>query len=227
MEMMALGTLMGANAAKMTQKKLDEIVRMPELDVGNAYGQAIGAINANQSGAEGAAARTNQFNQGQVNSVLEQGIPGFSEMQKRRVKQATDLLGGGIPEDVQRQIYRSSAGRALQGGYAGAPAGRNLTARDLGRTSLDMIERGNQMTGSILSSTPLARTQGSNDILNLSGGDFSNLRANARTEKMSAMRDRAIAPGATAVGGQGLQQMGKSLMELAGSLGGAAMGGAM
>jgi hypothetical protein len=227
MEMMGLGTLMGANAAKMTQKKLDEIVRMPELDVGNAYGQAIGAINANQAGAEGVARRTNQFNQGQINDVLEQGVPGFSEMQRRRVKQATDLLGGGIPEDVQRQVYRSSAGRALQGGFSGSPAGRNLTARDFGRTSLDMIDRGNQMTGSILSSTPLARTQGSNDILNMSGGDFAKLRSNERTEKMSAMRDRAIAPGATAVGGQGLQQMGKSLMEMAGSMGGAAMGGGM
>ena len=227
MEMMAVGTLMGANAAKMAQKKLDEIIRMPELDVGNSYGQAIGAINANQSGAEGAASRTNRFNQGQVNDVLEQGIPGFSEMQRRRVKQATDLLGGGVPEDVQKQVFRSSAGRALSGGFSGSPAGRNLTARDFGRTSLDMIERGNQMTGSILASTPLARTQGSNDILNLSGGDMTKLRSHERTEKMSAMRDRAVAPGATAVGGQGLQQMGKSLMELAGSLGGAAMGGAM
>lgn len=225
MEMMGIGTLMGANAARMTQRKLDEIVRMPELDVGGAYGQAIGAIRGNQAGAEEVTSRTNRYNQQQLNETLEGGIPGFSEMQRRRTRQATELLGGGVPEDVQRALYRSSAGKALSGGYAGSQAGRNLTARDLGRTSLDMINQGQRMSEGILSSTPLARVQGSNELLNMSGADMARLRSGERTERMSAMRDRAIAPGATAVGGMGLQQMGKSLMELAGSLGGAAAGG--
>lgn len=51
-------------------------------------------------------------------------------------------LRGEIPQDVRDQIGRSSAFRALSGGYAGSPMASALTARDLGLTSLDLTKRG-------------------------------------------------------------------------------------
>ena len=61
--------------------------------------------------------------------------------------QASQLLAGEIPQDVQDQIQRSSAYTALRGGYQGSPMARALTARDLGLTSLDLMGRGAQMAG--------------------------------------------------------------------------------
>jgi hypothetical protein len=53
-------------------------------------------------------------------------------------------------------VQRQAAGRALSGGFAGSQAARNLTARDLGRTSLALQQAGNQQFSNILGTTPFA-----------------------------------------------------------------------
>jgi hypothetical protein len=61
---------------------------------------------------------------------------------------ANSLAKGLIPQDVKAQIEESSAYSALQGGYGGTGMGRNLTARDLGLTSLSLESSGASMAGS-------------------------------------------------------------------------------
>ena len=54
-------------------------------------------------------------------------------------------MSGRVSADVQANLGRSSAMRALQGGFgASSEMGRGLSARDLGLTSLDLQQRGMQ-----------------------------------------------------------------------------------
>lgn len=56
--------------------------------------------------------------------------------------QINSYLHGQIPTDVQNQIRRNDAFKSLQGGFAGSPMASNLTARDFGLTSMDLIGKG-------------------------------------------------------------------------------------
>jgi hypothetical protein len=59
---------------------------------------------------------------------------------------AAAMMSGRIGADVQANLARSGAMRALQGGFGGGgEMGRNLQARDLGLTSLDLMRQGAAM----------------------------------------------------------------------------------
>jgi hypothetical protein len=60
---------------------------------------------------------------------------------------ASSYLSGIIPQDVQDQIQRATAQQSLQGGYGGTQMARNLTARDLGLTSINLQKEGVGMAG--------------------------------------------------------------------------------
>ena len=214
---MGIGTLLGAQAASRTKKELRRIAETPGIDVGQQYQELAGLAPA----AESLEARRNLFNVGQLQSILEQSIPGYAESQAQRTQNAAALLRGELPPDVTEAVYRSGASRAVAGGYGGSGVGRNLVARDLGRTSLDLMNLGGQQFAGILGSTPMTRPVD----YTMTPEQLIGLRSGERSQRMQAETTAAGAPGATAVWGQGLQSMGKSLMELAGSVGGAALGG--
>lgn len=90
----------------------------------------------------GRAARGNLANMPDIMALLEKILPGYGEMVAQGSKNTLSLLKGEIPKDVQAAIQRSSAFKSLQGGYGGSSMARALTARDLGRTSLDLTEMG-------------------------------------------------------------------------------------
>lgn len=76
-------------------------------------------------------------------------LPGFSDILKsggqttqEMLDQSASLLKGEIPQDVQDQIQRSTAYQSLGAGISGSPMARALTARDLGTTSLNLINQG-------------------------------------------------------------------------------------
>ena len=52
-----------------------------------------------------------------------------------------EFLSGELPEDVIDQIERNAAEQTIQGGL-GNQQGRNLEARDLGLSSLDLVQKG-------------------------------------------------------------------------------------
>lgn len=84
----------------------------------------------------------NLANADAIEAFLNRTIPGWSEMLKAGTGNALDLLHGVIPKDVQDQIFRSTAFQSLQSGTQGSGMARALTARDLGRTSLDLQTMG-------------------------------------------------------------------------------------
>tara|TARA_R110000765_G_scaffold339210_1_gene429369 strand:- start:415 stop:1194 length:780 start_codon:yes stop_codon:yes gene_type:complete len=79
-------------------------------------------------------------------AALQAGLPGqFSQAQDN----VAALLRGEIPTDVGQQIARTSAAAGFRGGIQGSKLGGNLTARDLGLTSLGLQQTGLQNFGAL------------------------------------------------------------------------------
>jgi hypothetical protein len=78
--------------------------------------------------------------------LIAQADPRAKELAALVDENASAMLSGRISADMQANVARSSAMRALQGGFgASGQMGRGLTARDLGLTSLDLMEQGTKM----------------------------------------------------------------------------------
>lgn len=84
--------------------------------------------------------------------AFNEAIPGFSDIlssggnvTREMLAQSQSLLEGKVPQDVQDQIRRQDALTSmLSGGPGGASA---LTSRDLGLTSLNLINQGANLAG--------------------------------------------------------------------------------
>ena len=112
------------------------------IDLGAEQQKAITANAAALPGAEALVSAANQFSQDQITKMLEQAIPGYSNIVGTTSQNIESELKGEIPTDVSQAVQSSAAARALGGGYAGTGMGRNLVARDLGLTSLDLTSKG-------------------------------------------------------------------------------------
>lgn len=90
----------------------------------------------------GKAVAGNLENYSSITDLLNKLIPGFSDMLSQGASNTASELRGELPPDVAAQVQRGAAYKALQGGYSGTPMGHALGARDLGRTSLDLMAAG-------------------------------------------------------------------------------------
>ena len=134
--------LMIGGAAMSAGKK----VKVPEFNKVNTEKEQEAAIKQNiaslQSGSE-LATKTTAAEQTLLESQLRRSIPGYDQLISQASSNIGSALKGEISQDVQSQIQRSSAGRALSGGFgAGSGVGRNLSARDFGLTSMQIQNQG-------------------------------------------------------------------------------------
>lgn len=104
----------------------------------------------------GRAVKSNIANYDDITKLLERILPGYKDMVAQGSKNTQSLLRGEIPEDVQQAVKRSAAYRSISGGFAGSGMSKALTDRDFGRTSLDLMEQGQNA-----SQRWMAATQGS------------------------------------------------------------------
>jgi hypothetical protein len=120
-------------------------VQLPDFAVGlNQYTQQSQDLPGMAATAEMADSLANQSYQKALNQVY----PGLTTQVSQISNLANQYLHGIIPQDVQDQVQRATAQQAIQGGYgATSGMGRNLTARDLGLTSLNLQQMGTQMFG--------------------------------------------------------------------------------
>lgn len=85
------------------------------------------------------------------NQAYQQALAQLDPNLKNQIGQigslASSYLSGIIPQDVQDQIQRATAQQSIQGGYGGTQMARNLTARDLGLTSINLASQGASMAG--------------------------------------------------------------------------------
>jgi hypothetical protein len=104
------------------------------------------AIQQNLGSLESAtdlATKTTAAEQSQLEAQLRRAIPGYDQLISQAGKNIGANLRGEVSQDVASQLQRSSAGRALSGGYgAGSGVGRNLSARDFGLTSMQIQNQG-------------------------------------------------------------------------------------
>jgi hypothetical protein len=103
---------------------------------------AIAGNNANFAEISKLASSTNAFNQAELNKMLEAAIPGYRAMMETTGGRINEFLSGKLPADVSDNVGRNAAYRSLSGGFGGSGMARNLVARDLGLTSLDLISKG-------------------------------------------------------------------------------------
>lgn len=85
------------------------------------------------------AASVNTFNQDQLNALIDRALPGARQQIQQTL---SSQLRGEIPQDVQNAIFRGTAERTAAGNaFGGGGFTRNVTARDLGLTSLDITNK--------------------------------------------------------------------------------------
>jgi hypothetical protein len=99
------------------------------------------AINANKSAMPGASEFAN-LTEDQILSMMRTAMPGFDAIRGKAGSNISDFLSGKIPGDVSSAITNAGAGKALRGGYGGSGMHGDLVARDLGLTSLNLMDKG-------------------------------------------------------------------------------------
>jgi hypothetical protein len=214
----ATGAAVSANQASKDRAGARGVANMPGLDLGESIGEA-GQLAPKTRELE---AQRNAFNRAQLLESLGIQIPGYQEGQAQRTQNAMSLLRGELPPDLASQIQRNTASKALTGGYAGTQAARNLTARDLGRTSMDLQQAGAQQFSNIIGTTPMSA---------LANYEFTpqmiaNLRAEERAKKQAALLGTYNMASAGGVAGQYLGSLGSGLTNAGfGQLGAGAGGG--
>src|SRR5689334_18207988 len=85
------------------------------------------------------ATSVNTFNQDQLEALIDRALPGVREQITSNIQ---SQLRGEVPEDVSRAITRFGAQRGLGALTQGSGFANSATARDLGLTSLNLINQG-------------------------------------------------------------------------------------
>jgi hypothetical protein len=197
---------MQASSASAARRQARDAANLPGVNIG----QVLGESSQNAPRAREMEAERNAFNRAQLLESLGIQIPGYQEGQAQRTQNALALLRGELPPDVLAQVQRKAAGQAVQGGYAGSAAGRNLVARDIGRTSLDFANLGNQQFANILGTTPLAPLAN----YEFTPQQIAALRGGERSAQQQALIGVAGMPSATGIAGQALGSLGSGLTNL-------------
>src|ERR1051326_6124692 len=127
-----------------------KVAQFHPLSYGQEQSKSIGSNLTNFDQIAALGDKYRQFQSSQMEALL----PGYSKNlakgeadTSKLLDVADQMLSGYLPPDVISQIERSDAFQSLSGGYAGSQMGRNLTARDLGLTSLDLMKQGASMLG--------------------------------------------------------------------------------
>jgi hypothetical protein len=95
-------------------------------------------------------------------------MPGYKQNMEKTNQITSNYLAGKIPQDVVDQIFRNSAAKGFTTGLYGGGIGRNIVARDLGLTSLQLQSAG---AGLLDQTAKLAATVG-RETMPVSGESF-------------------------------------------------------
>ena len=130
-----LGGLFGGKKPKVPELK--------PIDFAAEQRQAIQQNIAALQPATELAQKTTAAEQSQLEAQLRRAIPGYDQLVSQAGQNIAASLRGEISPEVSAQVQRSTAGRALSGGFgAGSGFGRALTARDLGLTGMQIQNQG-------------------------------------------------------------------------------------
>lgn len=155
--MAVAGALIGGAIGAFGRKP--KIPELPGIDPTQVQAATIAANKDQLPQLQQLGSTINEFNTAQQLGMLSKALEFVAPGQLAKAQGIVNSqLGGEIPADVAAQVQRRSAAQALLGGYGGGSGiGRNLTARDLGLTSLQIQQQGLANFNSLTSLAP--RTQ--------------------------------------------------------------------
>lgn len=123
--------------------KKPKVPELKPIDFAKEQQQAIQQNIASLEPATELARKTTAAEQSQLETQLRRAIPGYDQLVSQAGQNIAASLRGEISPEVSAQVQRSTAGRALSGGFgAGSGFGRALTARDLGLTGMQIQNQG-------------------------------------------------------------------------------------
>jgi len=129
--------------AAMSAGKKVQVPQFQKVDVEGEQRKAIQNNLANFDQSSQLASKATSADQSILTEQLRKAIPGYDQIISKASQNIQSQLGGEINPDVSSQVQRSSAAKALAGGYgASSGLGRSLTARDLGLTSMGIQQQG-------------------------------------------------------------------------------------
>ena len=135
----AAGSLLGG----LFGGKKPKVPELKPIDFAKEQQQAIQQNIASLESATDLAKRTTAAEQSQLETQLRRAIPGYDQLVSQAGQNIGAALRGELSPEVSAQVQRSTAGRALSGGFgAGSGFGRALTARDLGLTGMQIQNQG-------------------------------------------------------------------------------------
>lgn len=138
-----MGEVWAVNSLFALLEKKPEVPKFKKTDTTKEQAAATAGNLQNFDAISTLAGKTNTFNQDQLNKMLESALPGYRSLQSSIGSKISDELSGKVPQDVIDLIKRNSAEKSVSGGFSGGGMVKdNLTARDLGRTSLDLVDKG-------------------------------------------------------------------------------------
>lgn len=122
------------------------------VDLGQQQTKAVTQNQNSLPALETLAGGVNTFNLSQLSQALQTMIPGYDALTKGASANIESELAGKIPQDVSDALQNSDAAKALTGGFGGSAMAGDLTARDLGLTSLQLTQQGTSAAQSWITS---------------------------------------------------------------------------
>lgn len=132
-----IDTLVFGKGSKKVYGSKPVVPEAPTLE--NAQKDAVTANIQTFPEAQKLATTVNTFNQEELDRLMDLALPGGRDKIQSNI---SSMLSGKLPDGVSNLVMRTRAERASAGGFAGSEAAANLTARDLGLTSLQLTQEG-------------------------------------------------------------------------------------
>ena len=142
-----------ASIAGSMMKKGPKIPTYKKVDQTKEQQDGIAANLASFDQAKQLADQTTAADQDRLESILSRTMPNYKQMLSGAGSAVQNMISGKLATEDQAMYMRQSAERGGSLGISGSGAGRNLTARDLGLSSLQMTQAGlgafNQLSSNV------------------------------------------------------------------------------
>lgn len=200
--------ILGDQDARTRMNRLKEAINLAPLDVNRITSESLAGMETQFPRATALGSQVNTYNASELDKLLESAYPGYGQQRSIFSSNLESQLRGEIPEDVSSAVMRSTAGKALFGGYGGAGLHRTLSARDLGRTSLGIQQQGMQTFMQVPGAFPRAQQIDPTQLMGLSPAQLISLRAQERSAKQSLLAAKAGMPTSSGNWANVLSQLG-------------------
>lgn len=213
------------------QGKRPKVPDWADISLATEQGKAVAANTAALPALTELGRDVNSYNQSERDRMLELAMPGYNSLLSKQRGIIESQLRGEIPEDVQRQIRRETAYGALKGGFGGSEMGRNLTARDLGLTSLNLTNNAIDSASRWMANTANLKMPGQFDVTSMFvtpqqmfAATFQNQMQKFERDTYAAKIAAAPAPWAAHMGAA-LDSIADTALSMVSGMGGGMMGG--